>query len=165
MVKNITPDFDSENPENYKPLIMVLSIFGIWLLLFMVMTIINAVNVIKRFLQKETNLLLEYTKKVKLGLIPFWVINFVGLTALTVMINMPSHGFGILIVPIPIMASYFVLITTSVLSILLLLLLFREGKINNKQFLIYIITQLCFVFDIIGIVYLFKKLKSEGKNG
>jgi hypothetical protein len=154
IAKNVTPDFDRENIESNKPLTMVLLIWGIWFLLFMITTIINAVNVIKKFIKKETNLLLEYTKKVKLGLIPFWIINFVGYTAFVIMVNLPSHGFGIFIVPFPIMASYFVLITTSVLSILLLLLLYKEGKINNKQFLIYVITQLCFVLDIVGIIHL-----------
>jgi hypothetical protein len=164
MAKNVTPNFDKENIENYKPLAMVLLIWGIWFLLFMIITIINAFNVINKFLKKETNLLLEYAKKVKLGLIPFWVINFIGYTAFVIMVNIPSHGFGIFIVPFPIMASYFVLITSSVLSILLLLLLYREEKINNKQFLIYIITQLCFVLDIIGIIHLLKIIKTENNS-
>jgi hypothetical protein len=90
----------------------------------------------------------KYTKTIKFGLIPFWVINFIGYTALVIMINIPSHGFGIFIVPIPIIASYCVLIITSIYSILFLLLLLQNGKINNKQFLIYVIMQLCFVLDI-----------------
>ena len=164
LAKNIMSDFDGVNFESYKPLIMVLLIWGIWFLLFMVISIINAINIIKKFLQNQTDLLLEYTKKVKFGLIPFWIINFIGYTAFVIMVNIPSHGFGIFIVPFPIMASYFVLIATSVFSISLLLLLYRERKIDNKQFLIFIMTQLCFVLDVIGVIYLINKIKSENNN-
>jgi hypothetical protein len=156
--KNIISD---ENMGINKIFGMIFAIWGLWFLLFIIVTIINIINVVKIFIQKDLLSLKQYTKKIKIGLIPFWILNFIGLTTLTIMINMPSHGFGIFIVPIPIMASYFVLMITSVFSILFLLILYKNNKINNKQFLIYILTQLLFVFDIIAIIYLFNKSKKE----
>ena len=139
---------------------IIFIIWGIWFLLFAIMSILNIVNAIKKFIQKDVVLLEKYTKVLKLSLIPFWIINFIGYTALVIMINIPSHGFGVFIVPIPIVASYCVLIITSIYSILFLLLLFQNNKLNNKQFLIYTILQLFFVLDIISIIHFFQKKKT-----
>jgi hypothetical protein len=136
---------------------IIFIIWGIWFLIFAIMSILNIVNAIKKFMQKDVVLLEKCTKVLKLTLIPFWIINFIGYTVLVIMINIPSHGFGVFIIPIPIIASYCVLIITSIYSILLLLLLFQNKKLNNKQFLVYIIMQLCFVLDIISIIYFFRK--------
>jgi hypothetical protein len=140
---------------------IIFSIWGVWFLSFITITIISIIHAIKIFIQKDLLSLKIIAKIIKLGLIPFWILNFTGLAFLTIMINLPSHGFGIFIIPIPIMASYFVLIVTSFFSILYLLLLYKNKTIDNKHFLIYIITQFLFIFDIIGILHLFNKIRNE----
>jgi hypothetical protein len=150
-----------ENLEVNKMISVIFFIWGVWFLSFITITTISIINAIKIFIKKDLFSLKLITKIIKLGLIPFWILNFIGLASLTIMINLPSHGFGIFIIPIPIMASYFVLIVTSFFSILYLLLLYKNNTIDNKQFLIYIITQFLFIFDIIGILHLFNKIRNE----
>jgi hypothetical protein len=154
-------DRETSQNEAVKFLAIIFIIWLIWFLPFLVITIINIISVIKLFIRKELNTLAKYTKVIKFGLIPFWIINFIGYTAFVIMINMPSHGFGIFIVPIPIMASYSVLIITSLFSILFLMLLYKNGILNSKQILIHFIMQICFIFDIISIFYIFKIIKKK----
>jgi hypothetical protein len=68
-----------------------------------------------------------------------------------------GHGFGFLIVPIFIFLSYTVLMLTSIFSILYLINLRKNKIILNKQFIVHLILQLCFVIDIIDIIYIIKK--------
>ena len=139
---------------------IVFLVFGIWFLLFAVMSLVNIVNAMEKFIKKDFVLLEKYVKTVKLGLLPFWAINCAGYTALVVMANIPSHGFGIFIAPLPVMASYCVLLITSVYSILFFLLWFQNSTLTNKQILIYAIAQFCFVLDIAAILYFLRKKRT-----
>jgi hypothetical protein len=77
---------------------IIFPVWGIWFFVFLFFVVINLINAIKKFIEKNLILLEKYTKTIKFGLIPFWIINFIGYTALVIMINIPSHGFGIFIV-------------------------------------------------------------------
>jgi hypothetical protein len=169
MTKKFIDNYEMDNYENidimtneifnfYK---IIFTISGIWFLVFFVFTIVNIINAVKKYILQDINILTKYTKTIKIGLIPFWIINFIGYTILVVMINIPSHGFGIFIIPIPIIASYCVLIVTSVFSILFLMLLFKTNNINNKEIILYSIMQICFILDIISIMHLFNKIENK----
>jgi hypothetical protein len=102
-------------------------------------------------------------KRIKIGLIPFWIINFICYFPISVFLLVVGHGFGFLIVPIFIFLSYIVLLLTSIFSILYLLNLKKNNIIVNKQFIIHSILQLLFVVDIIDTVNIIKKWgKSNG---
>jgi hypothetical protein len=68
-------------------------------------------------------------------------------------------GFVLLFIPIPIFLSYIILLVTSSYSISYLVLLKRNDIITRKQFRIYLVLQLCFVLDIIGIIYISNRVK------
>ena len=131
--------------------------FAIWFFVYIIFSIINIVSLIIDYKNNNKELLLKKTKRIKLGLIPFWIINFICYLPISIILLLVGHGFGFIIVPIFIFASYTVLILTSIFSIIYLKNLHKNNIIEFKQFLIHSILQLIFVIDIIDIIVIIKK--------
>jgi hypothetical protein len=151
---------EGNNLENQSNIFEHLStVFIIWFVLYCIISIINIVSIIIDYRKNDTELLFKKMKRVKIGLIPYWVINFICYLPISVVMLLVGHGFGFLIVPIFIFASYMVLCLTSLFSILYLLNLKKNNNISKKQFIIHTLLQLIFVVDIIDTIYLIIKLK------
>lgn len=132
-------------------------IFLLWFILFLVISLVNIISLI--FDSKNNNLetLFNKMKRIKLGLISYWVLNFIFYIPISTILLVIGHGFGFLIVPIFIFASYIVLILTSLFSITYLYQLRKNNTISKKQFIINTILQLIFVIDIIDTIYIIRK--------
>ncbi|MDL2297165.1 hypothetical protein LJC68_07070 [Bacteroidales bacterium OttesenSCG-928-B11] len=100
-------------------------------------------------------------KRIKTGLIPYWVINFICYLPISAFLLLVGHGFGFIIVPIFIFASYTVLVVTSTFSIAYLLYLRTSNKINDRGLFIHVIWQSLFIADIIDTYRIIRKYKYE----
>ena len=134
------------------------TVFGIllalWFVIFIILSIRNIIYTNKLLKRCEIDKLKKLTEFIKFGAIPFWIINFILLSLLTIAIVMGTRGIGIVIIPVPIIIAYIILLGTSIFSIPYIKLLYKGKKIGFKQMVIHIILQLCFVWDVIGIIYL-----------
>ena len=133
------------------------TMFWIWVVLFSIVGVINIVSVILDFLKNETNILYKKMKRVKLGLIPYWLFNFLFYIPISFSVLVIGHGFGFIFIPLLIFASYIVLLQTSTFSFAYLLSLRRNSIISNKQLIVQTIWQLIFMIDIIGTIYIIRK--------
>jgi hypothetical protein len=133
------------------------TMFIIWFIIYFIISIINIVSIIIDYRKNDTELLFKKMKRVKIGLIPYWIINFICYVPISVVVLLAGHGFGFIIVPIFIFASYMVLCLTSLFSILYLLNLNKNNRISKKQFIIHALLQFIFVVDIIDTIYIIIK--------
>jgi len=134
-------------------------IFSLWFILFLVFSIVNIISIFQDYKYNKSEKLLKKMRRIKLGLIPFWVINFISyLYIIIIFIITPTGIFAVFfIVPIFIFVSYIVLLLTSTFSISYLFSIRKNGIIQNKDFIIHSIIQFLFVFDIIDVTYILKK--------
>jgi len=132
--------------------------FLLWFAVYFVFSVINIVSLIFDYKNNNLEILFNKMKRIKMGIIPYWVINFICYIPISAILLIAGHGFGFIIVPIFIFASYTVLILTSIFTIVYLKLLRKNNIIMKNQFIIHTILQLFFVIDIIDTIYLIKIL-------
>jgi hypothetical protein len=135
-------------------------IIGIILVSFVIIAIINIINSVNVFIENDIYILREYTRVIKLSLIPYWVINTISFVMTEIycaisIINVNS-AFGLII-------HYIILIITSCYSIFYIILLYSNNYINKKQLNIHIFLQLFILIDIIDIIFISKKYKIKAK--
>lgn len=164
LVRNIlsTVGVPNQNIEN-----SFSTIFLIWLCIYILFVVINIVSVVMDFRQNKIDMIYQKMKRIKIGLIPYWIINFICYFPICILFLLVGHGFGFIIVPIFIFSSYTVLLVTSLFSILLLICLIKLNILNNGNFIKHVICQLIFVLDIIDsfiIIKIYKKQSEEKKN-
>jgi hypothetical protein len=137
-------------------------IFLFWLSIYIYFIVINIINTVILYRQNNISELRKNAKIIKLTLIPFWILHFI-LSAIIIFIFLGiSRGMGIIFVPIPIFFTYILLLITSIFSITYILLLNKNKYL--KHYYVHILLQLCFVIDIIDIIYLFRKINLEKNN-
>ena len=141
--------------------IIFLILFTIWFLIFIILSIKN-INNCKNYLKNnEKKLLKTLSENIKLKSIPFWIINFIILLFFSIGALFGTRGFFIIFLPIPIIFTYLILLGTSIFSISYIRLLYKNNEIKKYQMIIHIILQLCFIWDIIDIIYLKIKIKNN----
>ena len=131
--------------------------FGVWFFSYILFSIINIVSLFIDYKNNNIKLLFKKMKRIKLGLIPFWIINFICYLPISIFLIVVGHGFGFIIVPIFIFASYTVLCLTSIFSVTYLKSLHKNGIITFKQCIIHSLLQFIFVIDIIDTIYIIRK--------
>lgn len=132
--------------------------FCIWFIVFGIISLICIISIIIDFKKNDTRKLYKKMKRIKLGLIPYWILNFICYIPISSLLLVVGHGFGFFIVPLFVLASYLVLLLSSSFSIVYLLNLRRNCIISTKQLIKHSIMQLIFVVDIIDIIYIIRKL-------
>jgi len=150
----ITSFSDSLNIYEKLPIIFLL-----WFIFYFIFSIVNIISLIYDYKNNNSEILFKKMKRLKIGLIPFWIINFICYIPISAILLVAGHGFGFIIVPIFIFLSYTVLIFTSIFSIVYLKLLRRNEIITKKQFIIHTILQLFFILDVIDTLYILKILR------
>jgi hypothetical protein len=134
---------------------------AIWFMAYIIISIKNIFYNKYLLINNDTDKLKKNAELVKFGAIPFWIINFIILALITIAAVMGTRGILMFFVPIPIFLSYIIFLGTSIFSISYIRLLYKEKVIVFKQMVIYIILQLIFCLDIIGIIYLKNKYKNK----
>ncbi|MCP4162676.1 MAG: hypothetical protein GY760_21640 [Deltaproteobacteria bacterium] len=132
---------------------ILLSLYLISLIFLFIFGILNIRNSIKLQKENDLNELKKSTKLIKIGAIPFFVLNFL----VSVFFIAISHGMGLLIAPLLVFLTYLILLVTSSYSICLINLIMKKELKSNKWMLIQILLQLCFVFDILGLFFILNK--------
>ena len=144
---------------NYKILTVYFPIFGkIFEVSFSISVILYLICIVYLFI-KNGNYLYRYLLPLKLALILFWIF------AVILMVPMILGGafvssflmpvFGMFILPaFFIMMFYLVFVFTSVSNILFLLNIYKNKMINKYIFLLNMIMQFCFFWDMVSAIYL-----------
>jgi hypothetical protein len=148
-------DLDNFDPTDFYGKLSL--IFLSWFIIFLIISIINIISIVLDFRKNNSEMLFQKMKRIKIGLIPFWIINFICYFPVSIILLVAGHGFGFIIVPIFIFLSYTVLLLTSIFSILYLLNLKKKNIILQEQFIKHSILQLLFVVDIIDTINIIKK--------
>ena len=128
----------------------------IWTVAFIIISIALLMDTITLVKNKDKSVLIRQMKKIKYSSITYFILNFIILGVVMIGVVMGSRGMGIILLPIPFILTYFILVATSFYGIGLLLLLYREGKITIKKFILFIILHLTFVLDIISTMLIMK---------
>jgi len=136
-------------------------ILAIWFIAYIVISIKNIFYNKYLLVNNDNDKLKKNAELVKFGAIPFWIINFIILALITFAAVMGTRGILMFFVPIPILVSYIIFLGTSIFSISYIRLLYKEKVIVFKQMVIYIILQLIFCLDVVGILYLKIKYKNK----
>ncbi|MCI7300810.1 MAG: hypothetical protein MR704_03455 [Clostridia bacterium] len=108
-------------------------------------------------------------RRLKLSLIPFFVLNFLLCMVVALVIFAASRGFAIFIpwvwiwVVCAIGITYLIAAGTSAYGILFVRALRKKGLVSKKQMVLHMVFQFCFVADIIDTIVLLKKYK-EGTH-
>lgn len=147
-------------------IIIFLVISGIINIVF---AIINIINAIKLFKNKEFDFLRKYMKKIKLRAIPYFILNFIFFFLLFMLFAAATRGIMLatpfpLLFLIPVFFTYLSVIFTSSYGIGYVAFLYKEGKIKTSKLIIHIILQLCFVLDVLDTIILLKKVKENKEN-
>jgi hypothetical protein len=146
-----------------------------WLVIFAliisgVLNVISAIVNIKNAYQlcknSDTITLRKYMKRLKLGAIPYFILNFVFFLLLFLLFFAASRGIFIftpipMLFLIPIFFTYLAVLFTSPYAIGFAVVLSNENKMKTGKLVIHILLQLCFVLDVVDTIVLLKKYKPQ----
>ena len=156
IITKVEPDFtDFDDPSNFYAKLFI--VFSLWFIAYFVLSVINIISIALDYRNNNLEHIFQKMKRIKINLIPFWIINFICYLPMSAILLVAGHGFGFIIVPVFVFLSYTVLIVTSIFSILYLLKLRQNNILSKKQFIMHTILQLIFVTDIIDTIYIIKK--------
>ena len=143
------------------PIIEHYNILIIWFIIFVIFTIITIIYL--KYLVKNNKFesIQNFVKIVKFSIIPFWIINIIAYFGVIQFFFILMWGMAILIIPIIVIISYLVLLSTSIYSIFYIIILKNSNKLTKTQFIIHVLLQLCFIFDIIDLIYLLNLSKRK----
>jgi hypothetical protein len=164
---------------SYSDKIIYISIFAYLLsfCIFLVILFVNYKLVVNDYKNNDLELLYKKVKRIKLGLIPFWIINIIFIVLiifhikifLSLMDIFKNYNltiwyyffifFGFLSTKkIEILCYlYLNLVLSSIFSIIFIKLMKKNNFIQKKNFIYHIIKQLIFIFDVVDILKLIKK--------
>ncbi len=140
-------------------------ILGIGLLLFYLFMIVVVqimgcvcfVMAIDAYRKNEWDKLFSGWEKLKLGAIPFYVINFLYSFIAWFILVGASRGILILLVPIPIIITCLMIVQSGGVGIFYIMYLRKHLEYNKRPSNIHYIMQVLSVFDIISTIIILKK--------
>lgn len=145
-------------------LVALVVITGILNVIFAIKNIINSCRLYKN---REYNSLRQYMKVLKLGSIPYFILNFAIYFLLFIILFAASRGI-IVVTPIPlfifsppILFTYLEVLFTSSYGIGFIAIINKEKRIKSVSFIIHVLLQLCFILDIISTIVLLTRYKVE----
>jgi len=136
-----------------------LLLFVLWLIIFIIFNICNIIYLLNKIKNNNIEIIKKCCIIIKISIIPFWLINII-LHFSLYLIFINNYNLEIFIIPMPIIISYIILLSTSSYSIIYLVFMKKNGFLNKNKFILNIILQLLFFIDIIGIL----KIIKENKN-
>lgn len=142
-----------------------------------VFTVINIKNAFWLYTNGKYSFLKKHMSRLKLGAVPYFILNFLFCAGLAFFVVACSRGFYIFIIfsPIPILfvipifLTYGTVVSTSIYGIFYIASLLKEGKITIGKAILHILLQICFVLDIVDtiillIIYRVKKNVKQTKE-
>jgi hypothetical protein len=96
----------------------------------------------------------------KIGLIPFFLINFLFWFSMIGILLNPMMGFiGVFLIPIAVISTYLTMLITSIYGISIISVMGRKNILTWGQCVIHIIFQLIFILDVADLIFLFVKYR------
>ena len=136
------------------------------LILNVIFAVINIINTIRLYKNREYNSMRTYMKVLKLGSIPYFVLNFIIYFLLFMLFFAASRGL-IMFTPtpllflIPIFFTYLNVLFTSFYGLGFIATISKEKKLSKGKMLIHVLLQLCFVLDVISTIILLREYKVD----
>lgn len=135
-------------------------------ILNIVFAAINIKNTYKLYRNNESAYLRKFMKVLKLGAIPYFMLNFILYLLLFMLFFAASRGI-IMFSPIPLMFlipvffTYLSVLFTSLYGMGFAFAMQKEQKMKTGKLIIHILLQLCFVLDVLDTLILLKNYKIE----
>lgn len=131
-----------------------------------IFAIINVVNTCLLYKNKEYNSLRKSMKTLKLGTIPYFILNFIFYFLLAVLFFMASRGIIIftpvpLLLILPVFFTYLTVLFTSCYGIGFIAIAYKEKKLDGVKLIIHVLCQICFILDVVSTIILLSKYKAE----
>jgi hypothetical protein len=126
----------------------------IWLIIFVVFVIINFILIIKN---NKIDILYKNMKVIKLGLIPFYIINIIYYMYLFFPFEFLQNGYALIYLFIIIVTLYIYVVISSMFTIIYLKCLHKNKILNLEKLIIHALLQLIFICDIIDVLIIIKK--------
>jgi hypothetical protein len=121
--------------------------------LLKVVIVINIFIAVLRYRDRDGEGVRANMRRLKLSLIPYWIINFVWIVAA----SLTTAFMGGLVLGLALLlSSYLYLASTSCYSLAYLGVLYRNNRITGARCIVHAVLQLCFVLDIIDTLYLLR---------
>ncbi len=136
----------------------------ITLILNSILAVKNIINTYRLYKERQYNLLRKHMKVIKLGMIPYFIINFIIYILLFMLFFAASRGLIIfspipLLFIVPVFFTYLSMLFTSCYGIGFAAIVNSEKNLGNLKFIIHILFQLCFVLDVVSTIILLLKYK------
>jgi len=155
--------FNSNLMKNlYIVSIIWLIILLFWFIGYIILLIKNIIISKKYIENNDTNILKELTEKIKFKSISFWILNII--LSIIIFYNLIRISESFVFLIFPIIFIYIIFLGTSVFSIFYIRLLYKRNEFKYFQMIIHIILQLCFILDVMDIIYLKIKSYKYSKN-
>ena len=142
-------------------LVAVVVVSGVSNVIFAIKNVINTCGLYKR---GEYNSLRKHMKVLKLGTIPYFVLNFILYFLLCLLFFAASRGLIIftpipLLLLLPIFFTYLTVLFTSCYGIGLIAIISKENSSKRGNLIVHVLLQLCFVLDVVSTIILLIKYK------
>jgi hypothetical protein len=128
-----------------------------WVVAFLVFAVLNLFQAVKLSKHNDIAELRKRMKLLKLGAVPYFVLNFVLAGGLFVFFFAVSHGFGIFFVPVPLFFTWTISLATSVYGMGFVAVLNRSGRDAGTSLPMNMVMQFCLVLDIVSTVILLRE--------
>ena len=128
-----------------------------WTVLFLTAAVINTVQAVRLAARNDAIELRKRMKLLKMGAVPYFLLNFILAGALFLVFFAASHGFGIFLVPLPFFLTWVAAVATSVYGIGFITVLNRSGSYDGGRLTLHIIMQFSLVLDVVSTFILLRK--------
>lgn len=151
---NIVDDY----PVPFLCIYLALLVFMVFLI---IMNIVYSIKLHKLAFHKNINgNPLKTIMIFKIGLIPFFLINFLFWFSIIGILLNPMMGFiGVFLIPFAAISTYLTMLITSIYGISLISVMGRKNILTWGQCVIHIIFQLIFILDVADSIFLFVKYR------
>ncbi len=127
---------------------LLLPVWAGWVTLYVIAAVVVLVDAIRRVRRRDLDGLQRAATVVKLGAIPFFVVNFVLLGVGGLVASMMA--VGVVLVVLFVVGTYLVMLPTSVYGVACLVLLLRGRAIGPAFFAVNLVLHLLFVVDVVS---------------
>jgi triacylglycerol lipase len=135
---------------------LVFLLRAVWAVLFLITAIINLTYGMGLYKQGDLPALRIFSRTIKWGLVPFWVLHFV-VSAISIGLAAAAERSIFFATAFFIGGSYLILLTSSFYTLCYIFLLQKEKKVPRFECLCHLALQLCFVLDLIGLILLLRR--------
>lgn len=149
-------NIDKQNSDDMFSLLLIV-LYALWFLAFVGSLIRLIAGSVKELRNNDIKPLMASVKFLKLGSIPYFIVNFALCAMIGLLFVLVSRGLGLIFLPIPVVLTWLTMLSTSISSFFLLAAL-RKNKAATTGFIVkHIILQLFFIIDIIGALFIVKR--------